>query len=98
MMTKTVGMIGGIGPESTVEYYRLLIAAYTERKGDGSYSRIIINSIDLQKLVDLVTANELAELTDYLVAEVLKLAGAGADFAILAANTPHIVFDELRRR
>jgi aspartate racemase len=98
MMTKIVGMIGGIGPESTVEYYRLLIAAYRERKGDGSYPRIIINSIDLQKLVDLVTANELAELTDYLTVEVLKLAGAGADFAILAANTPHIVFAELRRR
>lgn len=97
-MMKTLGMIGGIGPESTIEYYRLLIAAYLERKGDGSYPQIIINSIDLKKLVDLVTANELAEVAGYLAAEVERLAVAGADFAILAANTPHIVFDELRRR
>ncbi len=43
---KTVGMIGGIGPESTIEYYRLLIAAYRMRIPDGSYPPIIVNSID----------------------------------------------------
>jgi aspartate racemase len=94
---KTVGIIGGIGPESTVEYYRLLIASYREQKQDGSYPSIIINSINLTKLVDLITANELAEATVYLLGEVRKLARAGADFGLLAANTPHIVFNEIRR-
>jgi aspartate racemase len=95
---KTVGIIGGIGPESTIEYYRLIIEAYREQKPDGSYPAMVINSIDLTKLVGLVEANELAKMTEYLVGEVHKLARAGADFGLLSANTPHIVFDEIRRQ
>ncbi len=95
---KTVGIIGGIGPESTIEYYRMIIASYREQKQDGSYPAILINSIDLRKMLDLIGANELAEATEYLVGEVQKLARAGADFGVLASNTPHIVFDEIRRQ
>jgi aspartate racemase len=95
---KTVGIVGGIGPESTVEYYRQIIAAYRERKRDGSYPHIILNSIDLQKVVNLVTANQWPELADYLLGEVQRLQRSGADFALLAANTPHVVFDGLRQR
>lgn len=95
---KTVGIIGGIGPESTIEYYRGIIASYREQKPDGSYPPIIINSINLKLLLDWMTANELGRATEYLVSEVEKLRNAGADFGALAANTPHIVFDELRER
>ena len=94
-MPKTVGIIGGIGPESTIDYYRLIIATYREQKPDGSYPSIIINSIDLKKMLDLIEANELAKVTEHLVREVQKLARAGADCGLLAANTPHIVFDEI---
>jgi aspartate racemase len=95
---KTVGIIGGVGPESTIDYYRMIIAAYRERKPDGSYPPIIINSVDLKEMVQMMEANELTRLTDRLVEEVQKLAKAGADFGLIASNTPHIVFDELRRR
>ena len=95
---KTIGIIGGIGPESTIEYYRSIIASYSERIPDGSYPSIIINSIDLKKVLDLVLANNLAELADYLVSEIHRLARAGAECGLVAANTPHIVFDEVRRR
>src|SRR6202035_1548480 len=95
---KTVGMIGGIGPESTIEYYRLLIAAYRMRIPDGSYPPIIINSIDLNKIVGLMEANELDKVTELLVAEIHKLEGAGAEVGFLAANSPHIVFDEISRQ
>ena len=95
---KTIGIIGGIGPESTIEYYRSIVASYGERMPDGSYPSIIINSIDLKKVLDLVSANELAELTQYLVNEIQRLARAGAECGLVAANTPHIVFDEVRRR
>lgn len=95
---KTVGIVGGIGPESTIEYYRQIVAAYRERKPDGSYPPIIINSIDMTKMLDLIGAQKLAEVTDYLVGEVQRLARAGAEVAVLAANTPHIVFDDIRRR
>ena len=95
---KVAGIIGGIGPESTIEYYRLIIGAYRERRNDGSYPAVIINSIDLTRIVSMITANALADVTAYLVEEVKRLGRAGADFAALAANTPHVVFDEIRRR
>ena len=44
---KTAGIIGGIGPESTIVYYRTIVALYRERTGDGSYPSIVIDSIDL---------------------------------------------------
>jgi aspartate racemase len=94
---KTLGIVGGIGPESTIEYYRQIIATYRQRKHDGSYPQIIINSIDMKKMLDLIGANELVRLTKYLLEEVQKLAKAGADLGLLASNSPHIVFDELSR-
>jgi aspartate racemase len=93
---KTIGMIGGIGPESTIEYYRLINAVYAERVTDGSYPPMIINSIDLQKLRKMAEANERAQMTEFLVSEIQKLARAGAEVGFLAANTPHMVFDEVR--
>ncbi|HVS82886.1 MAG TPA: amino acid racemase [Pyrinomonadaceae bacterium] len=95
---KTVGIIGGIGPESTIEYYRGIIAGYRERQTDGSYPSIIINSINLTILLGLIMANELDKATDHLVNEVQKLARAGVDFGVIAAGTPHIVFDEVQAR
>ncbi|MGE5072862.1 MAG: aspartate/glutamate racemase family protein [Anaerolineae bacterium] len=95
---KTLGIIGGVGPESTIEYYRLIVASYRARRPDGSYPPVLINSIDMTKMLGLIGANEMKPVTDYLVGEVNKLARAGADFALLASNTPHIVFDEIRER
>jgi aspartate racemase len=95
---KTVGMVGGLGPESTVDYYQRIVARYTERVQDGSYPRILINSVDLKPLVDLFNADDLAGATDYLVTSVELLARAGADFGLISANTPHVVFDEVNRR
>ncbi|MBA3344343.1 MAG: amino acid racemase [Gemmatimonadales bacterium] len=92
---KTLGIIGGIAPGSTEDYYRLLIASYQEQAKDGSYPSILINSIDLKRMLDMVIGNRLTELTEYLLQEVGRLARAGADFGLMASNTPHIVFEEL---
>jgi len=96
-MAKTLGLIGGTGPESTIEYYRLLIAKYREL-ADGNSPSLIINSVNIKPLLEWMTAGELGKVTDYLCAEFEKLHRAGADFAALTANTPHIVFDELQQR
>lgn len=95
---KTLGIIGGIGPGSTVDYYRTIIELYRARMADGSYPPILINSIDMQRVLTTVGAGELDALTNWLLAELQKLDRAGADFAIMASNTPHIVFDDLERQ
>jgi aspartate racemase len=95
---KTAGLIGGLGPESTIDYYQSIIKLYRERKPDGSYPSLIINSIDLNKLRGLIEANQLSDAAGYLSAEVKKLAAAGADFGLMTANTPHLVFDEVQRQ
>ena len=92
---KSLGIIGGVGPESTIEYYRNIIALYRERQRDGSYPEFIINSVNLKKGLDFMTANNLAGMADYLLEEIGKLARAGANFGLISANTPHIVFDEV---
>jgi aspartate racemase len=50
------------------------------------------------KMLGLIAANKLPGVTEYLAGELRRLAQACADFGVLAANTPHIVFDELRRQ
>ena len=95
---KTVGIVGGIAPDSTIEYYRQIIAAYRAQSSDGNYPSIIINSINLRRMIDLITANKLEAVTEYVLDAIEKLARAGSDFALLASNTPHLVFDELRAR
>jgi aspartate racemase len=93
----TLGIIGGIAPESTVEYYRTIVALHRERTG-GRYPSILINSIDLKKMLGLVTERRFTELSSYLLDEIGKLAAGGATIGLFASNTPHIVFDQMRSR
>ena len=92
---RILGIIGGLGPESTIEYYQQIIALYRERQRDGSYPQFLINSIDLKKGLDFMDANNLGGMADYLLEGIGKLARAGANFGLISANTPHIVFDEV---
>lgn len=94
---KTAGMIGGLGPESTIEYYRLIVSLFREQSG-GEYPRIFINCVNLKTVVDLVSSGNYTGLADMLVDETARLARAGADFAMISANMPHIVFDQVRKR
>jgi len=87
---KTVGIVGGIGPESTIDYYRLFIAA--------GHTKIVIVSVAVENLLGMMMRDDTSGVAEYLSAAIEQLASAGADVAIIAANTPHIVFDELRQR
>ncbi|HEY0369943.1 MAG TPA: amino acid racemase [Chthoniobacterales bacterium] len=93
-----LGIIGGTGPESTVEYYKRLIDGYRARDREHRSPPMIINSVDNRKLIDWFTAGELGPATDFLVAEIERLERAGADFALIAANTPHLVIGEVQAR
>ena len=96
-MVKMIGVVGGIGPESTIDYYRLLLTRFRERPGLVAPG-ILINSIDLSRLLALADAGSLDELTDYMLQAVQLLATAGATLGLFASNTPHLVFDEVQRR
>jgi aspartate racemase len=94
---KPLGIVGGLGPESTIEYYRQLVSGYRERVADGSYPSLIIYSTDVNRVLKLAAENR-EKLVEYLLTALLPLARAGADFALIAANTPHIVFDAVARK
>jgi aspartate racemase len=98
MTNRTLGMIGGIAPGSTIDYYRLLIERYRERQPDGGYPSIVINSINLVPMIDIVAGGDRGRLVEHLLRELEVLTRAGVSIAFLASNTPHIVFDELSRR
>ncbi len=95
---RTAGMIGGLGPPSTIDYYRSIIDRFRARKPDSGYPHVIINSLDVDRGIAMLDAGMLHDLADYLVTGVESLARAGADFGFIAANTPHLVFDEVQRR
>lgn len=88
-----VGLVGGLGPESTIDYYRRILEAWG-RVHPGSAPAIVIDSLDVQRALQLV-ATDRAALTEYLAESVGRLAAARVDFVALTANTPHIVFDAL---
>jgi len=92
---KTLGLIGGLGPESTVDYYQRIIALFRQCTGGRNYPDLVIVSVDLRKGLDFMDANDLGGMSNYLLKAIEKLARAGADFGMISANTPHIVFDEV---
>jgi len=92
----TVGIVGGLGPESTIDYYRRILEGW-KREDPSTSPSIVIDSLDVQLGLRLVEHDRPA-LVEYLLASLRRLSGAGADFAAMAANTPHVVYDDLIAR
>lgn len=92
----TLGIVGGLGPESTIDYYRRILEEW-KRDDPSSSPPIVIDSLDVMRGLRLVEHDRPA-LVDYLSSSIDRLAAAGADFAAMAANTPHVVFDDLVAR
>jgi len=95
---RILGMVGGIGPESTIAYYRALLSRYRRVTGNPDGLPLLINSIDLERLLRLTARGDSRGLAEYLLLEIGRLADAGAQLGFVAANTAHIVFDELQAR
>jgi aspartate racemase len=91
-------MIGGLGPESTIDYYRSIIARYRALRPEGGNPHVVLNSLDVDKDIAMLDAGRLDDLADYLAEGLAALVRAGADLGFIAANTPHLVFDEVQRR
>jgi len=95
---KKVGIIGGIGPASTLDYYNGIINGVRAKINDGNYPEIIINSINMTEMLSYVADKNWDALVSMLLNAIKKLAGADAEFAAIASNTPHIVFDRIEEQ
>lgn len=95
---KRIGIIGGIGPASTLDYYNGIINGYREKTNDNNYPEIIINSVNMTEMLSYVVNKDWDSLTVMLTNAINNLTSAGADFAVIASNTPHIVFDRVQQQ
>jgi aspartate racemase len=92
---KKIGIIGGIGPESTIEYYRMLIRSFRERLQTDHYPELLLHSIDMTEMLRYVFSDQLDELVIFLKSKIEVLEKSNIDYVVLASNTPHLVFDKL---
>lgn len=98
---KKIGIIGGIGPESTVDYYKEIIAAFNTfntKDAELVYPEIIVYSANMNELMQFVKTKSWPGLSEWLLEKISTLHRAGAEFVAIASNTPHIVFDEIRSK
>ncbi len=95
---KTIGIIGGLSPESTVLYYTNIVREYRGMRGDENYPKIIIYSVCFGEFTRLVEQQRFREAAEILVEAAVSLHSAGADFALISANTPHMFFEEVKSR
>jgi aspartate racemase len=95
---KRIGILGGIGPESTVDYYKAIIRAFVTRHPELAYPEIIVYSANMTELMGFVATKNWPALSGWLLEKITSLHLAGAEFAAIASNTPHIVFDEIKSK
>jgi aspartate racemase len=92
----TVGLVGGLGPQATLDYYRRLIKAW-EREDPRSSPSIVIDSVD-DKIALRLAEHDRPALTEYILESLHRLHGAGVSFGAITSNTTHLVFDRLAPR
>jgi aspartate racemase len=91
-----IGLVGGLGPESTVDYYNRIINAFKEKSAALEYPEIVIYSVNMSELIGLMEHKEYDKLVSRFVEIIQSIKNAGASFAAITANSPHIVFDRLK--
>jgi aspartate racemase len=93
--TRVLGIVGGTGPESTIDYYRSLVATWRRRRPDGSYPRVIIDSIEAGRVIRLLGEGEFVAVGREIGAVLGELAAAGCGRALLASNAVHLAFEHI---
>jgi aspartate racemase len=93
---KTIGIIGGMGPASTVMYYETLCQLARERVGGNASARVIIDALDFGEIEAFQQAGAWDEAGLELKAAGLRLEKAGAEIILLATNTMHMAAGALQ--
>jgi aspartate racemase len=96
-MTQRIGILGGMTAESTLTYYQQIVRGYQQRFGDHAYPEIVIYSVSFQQFEDWMESGEWDAIARALAEGLRRLHAAGADFAVIATNTMHLLFDRLER-
>jgi len=94
---KKFGLIGGIGPESTVEYYLQIVKRYRELTGSKSYPDFLIKSVNMSQILTYVSHGNHKDLVSFLKDKIIEIEKTNIDFTAIASNTPHIVFEALQK-
>lgn len=95
---KTIGLIGGMSYESTVEYYKIINEEINKRKKGLHSAKMLIESYDFDEIEKLQSKENWEELTKILTESAKKLEAAGADYIAIATNTMHICADEVQKQ
>jgi aspartate racemase len=96
-MHRTIGILGGMSPESTVMYYEYITRTYEQRFRDFGFPEILIYSVNFRRFADWQREGRWTEAAEEMAKALERLRAAGADFGIIATNTMHIVFDEVQK-
>jgi len=93
---KTIGLIGGMSWESSIEYYRIINETVKEKLGGLHSAKSLMHSVDFAEIEVLQHENKWAEASDALVDAAQSLERGGADFVVLCTNTMHKVADDIQ--
>ncbi len=93
---KTIGMIGGMSWESSLEYYRILNQTVHARLGGLHSARCILTSVDFAEIEVLQREGRWEESGQRMVEAAVSLERAGADVVILCTNTMHKLVDDIQ--
>lgn len=96
-MAKRIGIIGGISHESTIKYYEYILKKYYARKRNYHYPEMVIFSLDLKKLMEFEDREDMDGYIHYIREGIKALEKAGAEFIVIAANSPHSVFEVVEK-
>ncbi|PLX15119.1 MAG: aspartate racemase, partial [Marinilabiliales bacterium] len=94
---KRIGVVGGVSPQSSMLFYKILIEKHFQKYQDQYYPEIVLFSVCFEKIKDSQISENQSEYINEFVKAIDSLERAGADFAVIASNTPHRVFSEIEK-
>jgi len=90
-----IGILGGMSYESTIKYYDLLLEKYYEKFNDYNYPEVLIFSVNFQRLIDYELRGNREKYIEYLMSGIKALENGGVAFIVMAANSPHAIYNDL---